>query len=123
MRCLNLSIDRLPAKIGSATLVARRDRTLLVAAQTEGQAMERRRAIQATILSFVAPVVFALGLLAAGQASTMTSTLAGQYVMEGFWKLSVAPWVRILFTRTLALGPAVAVSLGPLVTSQLISKS
>ncbi|KAJ9050512.1 hypothetical protein DSO57_1013752 [Entomophthora muscae] len=55
--------------------------------------------------------LWAIGLLAAGQSSTMTGTLAGQYVVEGFWKLSIAPWKRVLITRSLALIPSILVAL------------
>lgn len=56
----------------------------------------------------VAPVAFALALLAAGQSSTITGTIAGQVVMEGFLNLRIRPWLRRMVTRTLALAPAVA---------------
>lgn len=58
-----------------------------------------------------ASYIWAAGLLAAGQSSTMTGTFAGQYVMEGFLSLKVSPWVRTAVTRTIALGPAVMVAL------------
>eukprot|EP00439_Symbiodinium_sp_Y106_P056024 s4486_g7.t2 len=54
--------------------------------------------------------MFALGLLAAGQASTMTGTIAGQYVMEGFLDWRIPFWLRTLLTRLISLGPAVAVA-------------
>ncbi len=54
----------------------------------------------------IAALLFAVGLLAAGQSSTITGTLAGQMVMEGFLQLRVAPGVRRLLTRLAALGPA-----------------
>ncbi|CAJ1383452.1 unnamed protein product [Effrenium voratum] len=54
--------------------------------------------------------MFALGLLAAGQASTMTGTMAGQYVMEGFLEWRIPLFLRTLITRLLSLGPAVAVA-------------
>ena len=56
-----------------------------------------------------ASLLFGIALLASGQSSTITGTLAGQVVMEGFmhWKLS--PWVRRLITRTLAILPAVLI--------------
>lgn len=57
----------------------------------------------------VASVLFALALLASGQSSTLTGTLAGQVVMEGFVRLRVRPWVRRLTTRLAALAPAVLV--------------
>jgi len=55
----------------------------------------------------LAPIAFAVGLLAAGQSSTMTGTLAGQVVMEGFVNLRMRPWTRRLVTRLLAIVPAV----------------
>src|SRR5215467_12897948 len=57
----------------------------------------------------VASTLFAVGLLAAGQSSTITGTLAGQVVMEGFMHWRIQPWVRRLITRTLAILPAVLV--------------
>ncbi len=55
----------------------------------------------------VAPFAFAVALLAAGQSSTLTGTLAGQIVMEGFLNIRLRPWLRRLLTRSLALAPAV----------------
>lgn len=54
--------------------------------------------------------LFALGLLAAGQASTMTGTMAGQFVMEGFLEWRIPLWLRTLITRLISLGPAVAIA-------------
>jgi manganese transport protein len=54
-----------------------------------------------------ASVLFALALLASGQNSTLTGTLAGQIVMEGFLSFRMRPWLRRLFTRGLAIIPAV----------------
>lgn len=53
-----------------------------------------------------ASTLFALALLAAGISSTLTATLAGQVVMEGFLRLRIPGWQRRLFTRLLAMGPA-----------------
>jgi manganese transport protein len=61
--------------------------------------------------SALAPVVFAVALLAAGQSSTITGTMAGQVVMEGFVSLRLRPWLRRLITRLLAIIPAVIVIL------------
>jgi manganese transport protein len=58
----------------------------------------------------LAGTVFALALLASGQASTLTVTLAGQIVMEGFLRVRLAPWLRRLATRLLAILPALAVT-------------
>ena len=57
-----------------------------------------------------AALLFAVALLAAGQNSTITGTLAGQVVMEGFLGLTLKPWLRRLVTRGVALIPAVAVT-------------
>ena len=56
-----------------------------------------------------ASTIFAVALLAAGQSSTITGTLAGQVVMEGFMHWRIKPWVRRLITRTLAVLPAVLI--------------
>ena len=55
----------------------------------------------------IASVMFAVALLASGQNSTLTGTLAGQIVMEGFLNLRLRPWVRRLLTRGIAIVPAV----------------
>jgi manganese transport protein len=57
-----------------------------------------------------ASLVFALALLASGQNSTLTGTLAGQIVMEGFLNIRLRPWLRRLITRGLAIVPAVIVT-------------
>jgi manganese transport protein len=57
----------------------------------------------------MASTLFAVALLASGQSSTITGTLAGQVVMEGFMHWRIKPWVRRLITRTLAILPAVLV--------------
>ena len=56
-----------------------------------------------------ASVLFAVALLASGQNSTLTGTLAGQIVMEGFINVRLRPWVRRLVTRTVAVVPAVVI--------------
>ncbi|MEI6946097.1 Nramp family divalent metal transporter [Paraflavisolibacter sp. H34] len=59
--------------------------------------------------SQLAPVLFAVALIAAGQSSTVTGTLAGQIVMEGYLRLRINPLLRRLLTRLLAIVPAVLV--------------
>src|ERR1019366_5445824 len=54
-----------------------------------------------------ASLLFAVALLASGQSSTITGTLAGQVVMEGFMHWRIAPWMRRLITRLCAIIPAV----------------
>lgn len=69
-----------------------------------------------------ASAVFALALLASGQNSTITGTLAGQIVMEGFLNLRIRPWLRRLITRAIAIVPAaiVAVLYGESGTARLL---
>jgi manganese transport protein len=57
----------------------------------------------------VASGLFAIALLASGQSSTLTGTLSGQIVMEGFLHLRIRPWMRRLLTRSVAIVPAAAV--------------
>ncbi|XP_029670621.1 protein Malvolio isoform X2 [Formica exsecta] len=54
--------------------------------------------------------IWAVGILAAGQSSTMTGTYAGQFAMEGFLNLQWARWKRVLFTRTIAIVPTFLVA-------------
>ncbi|MEZ7506801.1 Nramp family divalent metal transporter [Flavobacterium sp. Arc2] len=56
-----------------------------------------------------APILFAVALIAAGQSSTVTGTLAGQIIMEGYLNLRIQPWVRRIITRLIAIIPAVIV--------------
>ena len=58
------------------------------------------------IFGNVAPTLFAIALIAAGQSSTVTGTLAGQIIMEGHLNLRIQPWLRRLLTRLLAIIPA-----------------
>src|SRR5213083_1487386 len=58
----------------------------------------------------LASTLFACALLASGQNSTLTGTLAGQIVMEGFLDIRLKPWLRRLITRSLAIVPAVVVA-------------
>jgi len=69
-----------------------------------------------------ASMVFALALLASGQNSTLTGTLAGQIVMEGFLNLRIRPWLRRLITRAIAIVPAaiVAIMYGESGTAKLL---
>ncbi len=56
--------------------------------------------------STLAPILFAVALIAAGQSSTITGTLAGQVVMEGYLNFRLQPWIRRLLTRIIAIVPA-----------------
>jgi len=72
--------------------------------------------------SALAPSLFAVALLCCGLNSTITATLSGQIVMEGFLNWRIAPWLRRLVTRSIAIIPAVAVTLiaGEKGTGQLL---
>lgn len=62
-------------------------------------------------LGKAAPIMFAIALIAAGQSSTVTGTLAGQIIMEGYLNIRLNPWVRRLVTRLVAIVPAIIVIL------------
>ena len=63
------------------------------------------------LLGAGASTMFALALLASGQNSTLTGTLAGQIVMEGFLDIRIRPWLRRMITRLIAIVPAVIVAI------------
>ena len=72
--------------------------------------IEDAHALLAPLLgSKLAPILFAVALIAAGQSSTVTGTLSGQIVMEGYLNLRLNPWIRRLLTRLVAIVPAVFV--------------
>ncbi len=64
------------------------------------------RMLEPMLGSTLAPFLFALALIAAGQSSTVTGTLAGQIIMEGYLNLRLQPWIRRLLTRLIAIVPA-----------------
>src|SRR4029453_2891169 len=76
----------------------------------------------------MASILFAVALLCSGQNATLTGTLAGQIVMEGFINLRIRPWLRRLVTRLIAIIPAIIVvsiygesgTMGLLILSQVI---
>jgi manganese transport protein len=67
------------------------------------------RLLSPTLGVGIASTIFALALLASGQNSTLTGTLAGQIVMEGFLNFRIKPWLRRLITRGIAIIPAVGI--------------
>ncbi len=89
---------------------------------------DAHRLLEPILGAAIAPIAFAVALLASGQSSTITGTLAGQIVMEGYLNFRIRPWLRRLITRLLAVIPAVATILvfgegstgGLLVLSQVI---
>ncbi|MCW3087241.1 MAG: manganese transport protein MntH [Sediminibacterium sp.] len=72
---------------------------------------DAHRLLEPLLGSRLAPILFAVALIAAGQSSTLTGTLAGQIVMEGYLQLRINPWLRRLLTRLIAIVPAVLVIL------------
>ncbi len=70
---------------------------------------DARHLLEPLLGTAIAPIAFAVALLASGQSSTVTGTLAGQIVMEGYLNLRIRPWLRRLITRSLAVVPAVLV--------------
>lgn len=75
----------------------------------EVASIEEAHKLLPSFLGSWAPILFGIALLCAGQSSTLTGTLAGQIVMEGYLHLRIAPWLRRLTTRLIALTPAVLV--------------
>lgn len=67
---------------------------------------DAHRLLEPMLGSTLAPILFAVALIAAGQSSTVTGTLAGQVVMEGYLNLRLQPWIRRLLTRLIAIIPA-----------------
>ncbi|MES2464377.1 MAG: Nramp family divalent metal transporter [Armatimonadota bacterium] len=69
--------------------------------------LEQAHRLLNPMLGGAAATAFAVALLASGQSSTITGTLAGQIVMEGFLRIHISPWLRRLITRGLAIIPAI----------------
>ena len=79
--------------------------------RTDVQEIEQAYELLAPMLGVgIASTLFAVALLASGINSTVTATLAGQIVMEGFLRLRIAPWARRLITRGIAIVPVVIVT-------------
>ena len=69
--------------------------------------IEQAHELLGELFGSMAPALFAIALIGAGQSSTITGTLAGQIVMEGYLDLRIRPWLRRLITRSLAIIPAI----------------
>ena len=67
---------------------------------------DAHKLLQDVLGTSLAPALFAIALIAAGQSSTLTGTLSGQVVMEGYLNLRIQPWLRRLITRLIAIIPA-----------------
>jgi manganese transport protein len=80
--------------------------------ETGVEELEKAHTLLAPILgSTMAPTLFAIALLCCGLNSTVTATMSGQIVMEGFLDLKLPPWLRRLITRAIAIVPAAAVTI------------
>jgi len=80
--------------------------------RTDVVEIEQAEALIAPLLgSTLAPILFGVALLCAGLNSTVTATLAGQIVMEGFINFRIRPWLRRLITRGIAIIPAIIVTM------------
>ncbi|WP_031336900.1 Nramp family divalent metal transporter, partial [Rhodopseudomonas sp. B29] len=93
------------------------------AGKTDVAELDQAHAFLAPLLgSALAPTLFGIALLACGLNSTITATLAGQIVMEGFIRIKIAPWLRRMVTRLIAIVPAVVVTIwyGEKGTGQLL---
>jgi manganese transport protein len=91
--------------------------------KTDVAELDQAHAFLAPLLgSTLAPTLFAISLLCCGMNSTITATLSGQIVMEGFLNLRIAPWLRRMVTRMIAIVPAVVVTIwaGEKATGQLL---
>ena len=71
--------------------------------------MDAHKLLDNVLGTKLAPILFAIALIGAGQSSTITGTLAGQITMEGFLHFRMRPWLRRLITRSLAIVPAMFV--------------
>jgi manganese transport protein len=86
--------------------------TFYKAGQTDVAELGRaHEMLQPLLGSSIAPSLFAIALLACGLNSTVTATMAGQIVMEGFIQIKLSAWARRLFTRAIAILPAIIVTL------------
>ncbi|QJD79095.1 Nramp family divalent metal transporter [Spirosoma rhododendri] len=90
--------------------------------QTVADITDAHRLLDPVLGVKLAGILFAVALLASGQNSTLTGTLSGQIVMEGFLHLRIKPWLRRLITRLIAIVPAliVAILYGEHGTSELL---
>lgn len=97
--------------------------TFNVAGRTEIAELGEAHSLLAPMLGLaIAPTLFGIALLCCGINSTVTATLAGQIVMEGFLHIQLAPWLRRLITRVIAIVPAAGVTIwfGQSGTAQLL---
>jgi manganese transport protein len=109
---IDTSIALCLALIINASILILAAATFNRSGRTDVAELDQAHAFLAPLLgSTLAPTLFAVALLCCGLNSTITATLSGQIVMEGFLNLRIAPWLRRLVTRLIAIVPAVLVTL------------
>lgn len=97
--------------VNSAILILAASTFYKAGLYTVAEIQDAHQLLQPLLGSEWAPLLFGIALVAAGQSSTITGTLAGQIVMEGYLNLRIAPWLRRLITRLIAIIPAYIVIL------------
>jgi manganese transport protein len=120
---IDSSIALCLALIINASILILAAATFHRAGKTDVAELDQAHAFLAPLLgSTMAPTLFAIALLCCGLNSTITATLSGQIVMEGFLNLRIAPWLRRMVTRMIAIVPAVVVTVwaGEKATGQLL---
>ncbi len=109
---INSTIALCLALIINASILILAAATFNRTGRTDVAELDQAHAFLAPLLgSTLAPTLFAIALLCCGLNSTITATLSGQIVMEGFLNWRIAPWLRRLVTRMIAIVPAVVVTL------------
>lgn len=104
---LDSTVALMFALLVNASILILAAATFHTSGRTEVAEIGEAHALLAPMLgAAIAPTLFAVALLCSGVNSTVTATLAGQIVMEGFLRIRVAPWLRRLITRLLAIVPA-----------------
>jgi manganese transport protein len=120
---IDSSIALCLALIINASILILAAATFHLHGQTDVAELGQAHAFLAPLLgSTLAPMLFAVALICCGLNSTITATLSGQIVMEGFLNWRIAPWLRRLVTRMIAIVPAVVVTLvaGEAATGRLL---
>jgi manganese transport protein len=109
---LDSSIALTLAFFVNASILILASATFFSTGHTEVAEIDQAYQLLAPLLGVgLASTLFAVALLASGQNSTVTATLAGQVILEGFMNIKMKPWVRRLVTRSMAIIPAVVVAL------------
>ncbi|WP_312240630.1 Nramp family divalent metal transporter [Pantoea sp.] len=120
---LDSTIALMLALLINASILILAAATFHAGGKTEIAELGEAHSLLSPILGFaIAPLLFGVALLCCGLNSTVTATLAGQIVMEGFLHIRLAPWLRRLITRAIAIIPAAGVTLyyGDSGTAQLL---